>query len=502
MGIAMWTLILATNHKHIAVSYFIFGISSGVIGSSISLYIRFILTVPRATTTTPEIYNFLVTAHGLVIIFFFLIPVLIRGFRNYLLPLYLQVPDIAIPRLNNISFWLLPPSFLFFLLSITASTAPSCRWTIYPPLSSWIGSPRYRVDFLILSLHLARVSSIIRSINFLVTIIDSSNLRKNNLFPSAIAVTSLLLVLSLPVLARCITILLLDRNFNTTFYDPIRRRDPVLFQHLFWFFGHPEVYVLILPRIGLISNIVTHITGFRLEAYRSIFYALWGIRILRFIVWAHHIFTSRLDTDTRAYFTSATLIIAIPTGIKAFTWVIAFAKSSKKIDVNTLWAIGFVFLFTLRGITGVALANSSLDLVLHDTYFVVAHFHYVLSIRAVFSAIGAFLFYSPLFFRVTPHEGLATIQYWVFFARVNLTFFPQHFLRASGIPRRYCDYTERFTAYHLLSSLGRVLSIFRLLLYFVIILDSYNRINKNIASLHTYEVATLKIKVITGDIRA
>jgi len=491
----MLNLVLATNHKHIAVSYYLFRITSGIIRTSISLYIRFALTMPGSAIVTPELYNFLVTAHGLVIIFFFLMPVLIRRFRNYLLPLYLQVPDIAIPRLNNLSFWLLPPSFRFFCLSITASVAPSCGWTIYPPLSSWIASPRFRVDYLILSLHLARISSIIRSINFLVTIIDSSHIRKSNLFPSAIAVTSLLLVLSLPVLAGCITILLLDRNFNTSFFDPVGRRDPVLFQHLFWFFGHPEVYVLILPRIRLISNIVTHITRYRLEAYRSIFYALWGIGILRFIVWAHHIFTSGLDTDTRAYFTSATLIIAIPTRIKAFTWVIAYVQSPKLVDTNTLWAIRFVFLFTLRGITRVALANSSLDLVLHDTYFVVAHFHYVLSIRAVFSAMGAFLFYSPLFFRVIPDENLSQIQFIVFFVRVNLTFFPQHFLRASRIPRRYCDYTERFTAYHYISSIRSLISVFRFFLYFILILDSYSRISTGIASLHTYETAPLKIFV-------
>merc|ERR1712042_267572 len=218
MGRYMMRLVTATNHKHIAVSYYIFGISIRVVRASLSFYIRLTLITPGSTITTPEMYNFVVTAHRLVIIFFFLIPVLIRGFRNYLLPLYLQVPDIAIPRLNNMSFWLLPPSFRFFILSLTASVAPSCRWTIYPPLSSYVRSPGFRIDYLILSLHLARVSSIIRSINF---------------FPSAIAVTSLLLVLSLPVLARCITILLLDRNFNTTFFDPVRRRDPVLFQHLF-----------------------------------------------------------------------------------------------------------------------------------------------------------------------------------------------------------------------------------------------------------------------------
>jgi len=492
---AIIILVTATNHKHIAVSYFIFRIRSRVIRSSISLYIRLALLEPRSTIVTPELYNFLVTAHRLVIIFFFLIPVLIRRFRNYLLPLYLQVPDIAMPRLNNLSFWLLPPSISFFFLSITSSVAPSCRWTIYPPLSSWMRSPRFRIDYLILSLHLARISSIIRSINFLVTIIDSSNLGKSNLFPSAIAVTSLLLVLSLPVLARGITILLLDRNFNTCFFDPIRRRDPVLFQHLFWFFRHPEVYVLILPRIRLVSNIITSITRYRLEAYRSIFYALWRIRILGFIVWAHHIFTSRLDTDTRAYFTSATLIIAVPTRVKAFTWVIAYIQSPKIIDTNTLWSIRFVFLFTLRRITRVALANSSLDLVLHDTYFVVAHFHYVLSIRAVFSAIRAFLFYSPLFFRAYPNETFSQIQFWVFFIRVNLTFFPQHFLRASRIPRRYCDYTERFVAYHYLSTIRSIVSIFRIALYFVLLIDCYSRITTRIASLHTYETASLKVSL-------
>lgn len=487
--------VTATNHKHIAISYFVFGIRSGIIRTAISIYIRWTLTVPRSSIVTPELYNFLVTAHRLVIIFFFLIPVLIRRFGNYLLPLYLQVPDIAMPRLNNISFWLLPPSFRFFTLSLTSAVAPSCRWTIYPPLSSWMGSPRFRIDYLILSLHLARISSIIRSINFLVTIIDSSEIRKSNLFPSAIAVTSLLLVLSLPVLAGAITILLLDRNFNTCFFDPVGGRDPVLFQHLFWFFRHPEVYVLILPRIRLVSNIITHITRYRLEAYRSMFYALWRIGILRFIVWAHHMFTSRLDTDTRAYFTSATLIIAIPTGIKAFTWVIAYIQSPKYVDTNTLWSLGFVFLFTLRGITRVALANSSLDLVLHDTYFVVAHFHYVLSIRAVFSAIGAFLFYCPLFFRASPNEYYSQVQFWVFFVRVNLTFFPQHFLRASRIPRRYCDYTQRFASYHVISTLRSLISALRLVIYFLLLADCYTRRQATVASLHTYETASLKVYV-------
>nr|BBB04289.1 cytochrome c oxidase subunit 1 [Salpa fusiformis] len=491
----MLNLVLATNHKHIAVSYYLFGITSGIIGTSMSLYIRFALTMPGSAMVTPELYNFLVTAHGLVMIFFFLMPVLIGGFGNYLLPLYLQVPDMAMPRLNNLSFWLLPPSFGFFCLSMTASVAPSCGWTIYPPLSSWMASPGFGVDYLILSLHLAGVSSIMGSINFLVTIMDSSHMGKSNLFPSAMAVTSLLLVLSLPVLAGCITMLLLDRNFNTSFFDPVGGGDPVLFQHLFWFFGHPEVYVLILPGMGLISNMVTHITGYRLEAYGSMFYALWGIGILGFIVWAHHMFTSGLDTDTRAYFTSATLIIAIPTGIKAFTWVMAYVQSPKLVDTNTLWAMGFVFLFTLGGITGVALANSSLDLVLHDTYFVVAHFHYVLSMGAVFSAMGAFLFYSPLFFGVMPDENLSQIQFIVFFVGVNLTFFPQHFLGASGMPRRYCDYTEGFTAYHYISSIGSLISVFGFFLYFILILDSYSRMSTGIASLHTYETAPLKIFV-------
>lgn len=488
-------LILATNHKYIAVSYFIFRISARVIRSSISMYIRFTLTAPRSVILTPELYNFLVTAHGLVIIFFFLIPVLIRRFRNFLLPLYLQVPDMAIPRLNNLSFWLLLPSFRFFLLSLTASTAPSRRWTIYPPLSSWTGSPGFGMDYLILSLHLAGISSIIRSINFLVTIIDSSFIGKTNLFPSAIAVTSLLLVLSLPVLARGITILLLDRNFNTSFFDPIGRRDPVLFQHLFWFFRHPEVYVLILPGMGIISNIITAVTRLRLEAYASIFYALWRIRILGFIVWAHHIFTSGLDVDTRAYFTSATLIIAIPTRIKAFTWTIAYIQSHKTLDTTTLWSLGFVFLFTLRGVTRVTLANSSLDLVLHDTYFVVAHFHYVLSIRAVFSAMRRFLFYLPTFFRISINEKFSQLQFILFFIGVNLTFFPQHFLGVTGIPRRYCDYTERFLAYHVLSSVRSFISIIRLIIYFALLYDAYSRKCADMASLHTYESASLKVKL-------
>lgn len=485
--------VTATNHKYIAVSYFLFRITAGMVGTSISVYIRFCLTNSRSKLVTPDIYNFLVTSHGLIIIFFFLMPVLIRGFGNYLLPLYLQVPDMAIPRLNNMSFWLLPPSMGFFLISLTCSISPGCGWTIYPPLSSWVGSAGFRVDYLILSLHLARVSSIIRSINFLVTIFDSSDQRKSNLFPSAIAVTSLLLVLSLPVLAGCITMLLLDRNFNTTFFDPVRGRDPVLFQHLFWFFRHPEVYVLILPRIRIISNIMTYSSGYRIEAYGSIFYALWGIGIIRFIVWAHHIFTAGIDSDTRAYFTSATLVIAVPTGIKAFTWLIAYVQGPKQVTVSTLWSIRFLFLFSLRRLTRVALANSSLDLVLHDTYYVVAHFHYVLSIRAVFSVLRRFLFYSPIMFRTKPRVEFSFAQFMCFFIRVNLTFFPQHFLRVMRIPRRYCDYVERFTAYHAISSIRSLVSVFGLCIYFFIIVDSYDRRITTIVSLHTYEDTVIKI---------
>nr|BCM73291.1 cytochrome c oxidase subunit I [Ihlea magalhanica] len=484
----------ATNHKLIAMSYFSFGISAGILGASMSLYIRIHLSSPGAGTMMPDMYNFLVTAHGLVMIFFFLMPVLIGGFGNYLLPIYLQVPDMAMPRLNNMSFWLLIPSFTFFLLSMTATMAPNCGWTIYPPLSSWMASPGTGVDYLIFSLHLAGVSSIMGSINFLVTIMDSATIGMSNLFPSAMAVTSLLLVLSLPVLAGGITMLLLDRNFNTTFFDPVGGGDPILFQHLFWFFGHPEVYVLILPGMGLISNMITSITGNRLDSYMSMYFALWGIGILGFLVWAHHMFTSGMDTDTRAYFTSATLIIAIPTGIKAFTWVLAFIQGPKTMNTDTLWAMGFVFLFTLGGITGVALANSSLDLVLHDTYFVVAHFHYVLSMGAVFSAMGAFLFYAPIFFGGAYNETLGQIQFYIFFIGVNLTFFPQHFLGAAGMPRRYSDYTEGFTAYHAISSLGSYISILGMLMYFAVLLHSCTRNHISMAPLHTDETGVLTVK--------
>nr|BCM73308.1 cytochrome c oxidase subunit I [Pegea confoederata] len=485
--------VTATNHKYIAVSYFLFGITAGMVGTSMSVYIRFCLTNSGSKLVTPDMYNFLVTSHGLIMIFFFLMPVLIGGFGNYLLPLYLQVPDMAMPRLNNMSFWLLPPSMGFFLMSLTCSISPGCGWTIYPPLSSWVGSAGFGVDYLILSLHLAGISSIMGSINFLVTIFDSSEQGKSNLFPSAMAVTSLLLVLSLPVLAGCITMLLLDRNFNTTFFDPVGGGDPVLFQHLFWFFGHPEVYVLILPGMGIISNMMTYSSGYRMEAYGSMFYALWGIGIMGFIVWAHHMFTAGMDSDTRAYFTSATLVIAVPTGIKAFTWLMAYVQGPKQVTVSTLWSMGFLFLFSLGGLTGVALANSSLDLVLHDTYYVVAHFHYVLSMGAVFSVLGGFLFYSPVMFGTKPGTEFSFAQFFCFFVGVNLTFFPQHFLGVMGMPRRYCDYVEGFTAYHVLSSVGSLISVFGLCMYFFIIIDSYDRGTSTMVSLHTYEDTVIKI---------
>nr|BCM73332.1 cytochrome c oxidase subunit I [Thetys vagina] len=487
------TYVTATNHKHIAVSYFIFGIMAGMLGTSMSMLIRIVLSTSGSTLITPDMYNYLVTSHGLVMIFFFLMPVLIGGFGNFLLPLYLQVPDMAMPRLNNMSFWLLPPSFGFYLLSLTSSVAPGGGWTIYPPLSSWIGSPGYGMDFLILSLHLAGVSSIMGSINFIVTIMDSNQLGKSNLFPSAMGVTSFLLVLSLPVLAGAITMLLLDRNVNTSFFDPMGGGDPVLFQHLFWFFGHPEVYVLILPGMGIISNMLTYSSGCRLEAYGSMFYALWGIGILGFVVWAHHMFTTGMDSDTRAYFTSATMVIALPTGIKAFTWLMAIAQGPKQLNPVTAWALGFVFLFSVGGLTGVALANSSLDMVLHDTYYVVAHFHYVLSMGAVFSVLGGFLFYSPTMFGVMPDSDFAMAQFMLFFLGVNLTFFPQHFLGVMGMPRRYCDYLEGFSMYHALSSIGSLLSVIGLGMFFAMIVDSYSRGTIYQAELHTYESTTLKI---------
>jgi cytochrome c oxidase subunit 1 len=481
---------MSTNHKDIGILYLVVSAFVGFIAVTFTVYMRLELMNPgvqymcmegaRLTaaaigecTPNGHLWNVLITGHGILMMFFVVIPALFGGFGNYFMPLQIGAPDMAFPRMNNLSFWLYVTGTSLAICSVLSpggngQLGSGVGWVLYPPLS--VNESGMSMDLAIFAVHVSGASSILGAINMITTFLNmrapGMTLFKVPLFSWSIFVTAWLILLALPVLAGAITMLLTDRNFGTTFFDPAGGGDPILYQHILWFFGHPEVYIIILPGFGIISHVIATFARKPVFGYLPMVWAIIAIGALGFVVWAHHMYTVGMSLTQQSYFMMATMVIAVPTGVKVFSWIATMWGGSIEFKTPMLWAFGFLFLFTVGGVTGIVLAQAGVDRAYHDTYYVVAHFHYVMSLGAVFAIFaGIYFYFSKMTGRAYP-EWAGKLHFWMMFIGSNVTFFPQHFLGRQGMPRRYIDYPEAFAYWNVISSYGAFLAFASFLLFF------------------------------------